>query len=240
MSAGFLYFIPGVKPEHVTPSLLTERRLHVPLRDLVERWETDKNCVLSYLSNGPGGKSGSVLIPNFAGTLTHHRYDQATQTWEDCEEFWLGYETDEKPTPHQLERPELVKGGISSLADGNLWKLPTIRLPINNPLNLECRFDRRKGQTTTVVHEKQRWAWELSGEIYSGIYDAGVDQCLDWAVSVLSLNYRVGEDEVSELGLLDKSSVMAILRTSIDLNGLEERLLSLQSGEKKTQEIANS
>jgi hypothetical protein len=64
---------------------------------------------------------------------------------------------------------------------------------------------------------------------------SGVD-CIEWAIEVLGVNYCVGRDEVSALGLLDDQAEKSIeiLKAVIDYRGFQEHANYLDSSQKKS------
>lgn len=157
-------------------------------------------------------------------------YDQPNQTWlssfvsgdRESGAYWLGYTTAHPPTESDLRRPDARDGKFITLSNGEAWKITT-------PDTLD-RFPMRgtDGKLEWMVDEQFNWltadlAKRMETSIVRGdddsvsiVFDDEAD--FDFFVRLLCVNYRLTEELVCELKLLNRSSMREIV---VGLMGLE-------------------
>ena len=232
-----LYFIEGI--DTVSPQLVEACGLSYALAP---------GCSHRMASQGPGESPGAVC----SLASEHVGYFPDRQTWHDLGErggrrVWFGYVTDSPPGPDDLLRPTAITGEAVTLFDDRVWQIP-------RAIAFEA------GGMRLVAPAAVKWtggkwmrgqvkaAYRRLDEIGRGFWDrfmvpiddpaqalSGVD-CIEWAIEVLGVNYRVGRDEVSALGLLDDQAEKSIeiLKAVIDYRGFQEHANYLDSSQKKS------
>jgi len=113
---GFLYYLPRVTADQVTDAMLVDRKLDYALTTKAVR------CACR---QGPDGGPGIVMAePPFPSENVG--YYATRQTWRaiPSKDAWIGYETDAKPTPDDLARPDQMGGYLLTMADGREWLVP--------------------------------------------------------------------------------------------------------------------
>lgn len=154
-------------------------------------------------------------------------YYPERQTWRKIlsGKMWLGWETDNPPSPLDLQRPKLRDGHGVTMADGRLWILPVIRTLIGQtalPTIFGC------DDSGTVVREQVLTEfvriWDLTQRMYvtveslpSGVAQITDDELTELLCSGLAMNYRVSKWEVLRLGLLSAENMEAAFAAMIDI-----------------------
>lgn len=229
----FLYFFPDVPS--VTQAVIDS----VGLQGIVTR--TGGRSV----NMGPGGFNG-VIIGNKAGA----GYHPEKQTWcaapqgnEDNPPYWVGFDTDAKPTPETLQRDSLLQSKPVTLCDGSVWQVPVLcewqpgkETPAiyQTPLPLMIDIDRYGNAVSGPVIPKYRDLFEVGLKILACMV-AGKDdspepltenQFRHFATDVLGCNYRVSLLELSSslLDCLSTEDAKNIVRAAVDLKGYLECL----------------
>lgn len=219
--SSFQYFIPDINVQHVDPAFLAGRGLQMPLRDLLERWDPPHNVVCTAIRRGPENREGVWIypLPPSGAMPAQLGYDAGSQHWVECGGHWLGYEKAAKPSPEELQRGQVVGGYEHKLADGRVWICPVLRRKINEA-NLPVQFRVEGGEWIQTVKDEYRELWGKSygwWQQFMGLDDKPSDvEVLDACCELLSLNYRVGRQEISELGLLDSETAPLVFRAAVD------------------------
>ena len=208
--AGFLYFVES-KPRN-TAEIIAEYDLGYAL---------DPGCVLSPISLGasPSGKPGCLLADGNRVSKVAFRPKQ--QTWKHVNGLWVGMLNDDRPTPTDLLRPQMVAGYPVILGDGNQWIVPLVRqynhdaehgsrLPHSRDLDENGNWVKgpvlAKYEHLVELTESffDRWDVALREAIENKADDFSVDdpEPEKTAVKVLSANYVISDIEVALLRLL--------------------------------------
>lgn len=209
----FLYFFPGNSETEVTRERVSKSFARTALRDLLR---SDKTWNGSYIPNavrgdGPGGHSGRIVAivpPNGFPEGFTPAFVKGKQTWVQIDDTWLGWFTDMPPTEESLRRETLVSGYPVLLNDDKHWTAPTIRCQpagarITLPRAIKLGSD---GQRVVGVKEFYQHWQDLTDKLWQyrfGVIEMKLDELVDSAAELLSLNYRIGPKEVDALGLFD-------------------------------------
>jgi len=236
--AGFMYYLPGVEPQSVTPELLKKLGLEDAFRDLFGKWQPPHNVTVAPIIHGPDGKSGCYLYPiPVTGNLPRtHGYNPDTQEWEDHDGYWLGIDTENRPTPPELVRPTVVSGYEYRLGDDCDWICPVLRRPDGTP-NVPQSWGRNSEGFVEKVLPQWEWAWKLSEKIWNvfiGVEEIETPECWEISSKLLSINYRLGEYEVTRLGLVTSENYDQIFKAAVE-GDLWNEALAVSSEEKKSE-----
>lgn len=227
--AGFLYFIS----EDTRP--LTPERI----RALGLGYAFTANPENSAVSGkSPNGKSGNVFADSTRQNGRRAGYYAEQQTWrklpnvERRPELWVGYWNDAKPTPEDLQRPEMIDGAATiRFADGNDWSIPSITEfdpdTLQFPCKLKCPedFDEHGNIVAGSPVGDQAALWDevypivvklVLGSIAEGSQYSPptYEELRSAAISLLKANYVVDMPELVVLGTLfrdDKTYSSAVL-----------------------------
>ena len=224
----FLYFLPNVFRDSIKPDDIVAAGLNETLRDRMSQTDLSGNGRLAVASvdNGPGGHNGTILqvLPEEAdepdenaAPATAPGYYPAKHTWEQVGKYWVGYDPNDLPGPHELERERTIAGRQVVLGDARTWGVPTIRLKAGK-YRLPDTWKLVNGQFTAVIKPDWKWAWELTGEIWdwhSGTVTKTPAELFAWCVKLLAINYRIGPFEAGLLGLVGTEEFESILFCSI-------------------------
>lgn len=216
----------------------TQKRIS---KDQVNKWLPGRfdNIVKREVGTGPGGVAGQV----FCSDSSRCRYDAKSQTWKQIgDELWVGWDKAKPPTPESLQRDSMIPGHVVELA-GQRWMIPMVRewnfrsesasILYSIVLAKSAQYDAEtKTWTAGDVVEKQKRMFELAQDIYERYCKRSEDDVsfdlpenpLDVCAEFLAVNYRIGPEEISVLGLLnfDFDSAWSVLRLVIDEPGLIE------------------
>lgn len=216
--AGFLYYLPKDGPK----DLAGLRAVGFPHVDDVEM--PGCGCV-----QGPDKLGGSVTklrdIPG-CDSATVGFYSEK-QTWREILDgkVWLGWETENPPTPADLQRKRLVKGHAVTLADGNTWMMPVVRTLIGEAALSPILTTDSSGKVLRerVEPEFER-IWDLTKRMYAAVSAVPLDtSCIDDDEVVellflgMAINYRVSRWEVLNLGLLSASNMEPLTGAMMDI-----------------------
>lgn len=221
----FAYYIPGVAHNEATETKLVELGLGERFRDCFHRVAHQFIACSQIHNNGPDGGSGAWIYPKGAEEQLPLTW-KAANNWNaepsDNGRFWVCWQKDAASDPEQLKRRKVVEGCDVELLDGKVWHCPTIRKALAIP-NVPCSYQRKNGEIQRQVVPAYRSLWELSGAWAAEYYGSGLDegQLVDIATTCLAVNYRVGDEELRLLGLLDYDGMKRILEVAIDLDFLK-------------------
>jgi hypothetical protein len=246
--AGFLYFVPDRK-SGLSAKELCEVGLGYALDGSVHQQQLD--------TNGPGGSGGVVMASAEHCAPSRVRYVPAEQEWIKADGYWIGQWKDEKIGPADLLRRELLDGHFVELADGQKWLCPiarshglegdSIRWYHNRlPRSVAIGSDRKWHRGEVIPRYRRLWQLNLSWwdvRVASVPADSAVGDMITFdfdglhesAAECLAVNYRLGPDEISLLGLFDSESARKILDALIDMPTLVRLDEELQ---KKTENTA--
>ena len=242
--AGTLYFRPGPL---VKPSLDDARALGL------SHAFTYRPTAREIIGRGPGpaespggiaGKSTGTPGVVFAdasrmGDAAIGYYPDA-QTWHQVDrpagepELYVGWYTDQPPTPADLLRAEPLPGVPVKLGDGREWLVPVLQewRGDDDPMcRLPCPLTRRadgqwmRGDVVAAYRETWDRACQLWDVIIAAMREtpaggktgyafAGLH---DFACELLSINYAVSWPEVSALELFLPATAARVCEAAIDL-----------------------
>ncbi len=259
----FLYFIPG--EQIVTPALLETTGLAAIFSGSTGGTGGNNNSenigTIFNKAVGPNGEAGILLASSKSPSVPPEklRYDAEVQTWippnpddEDSPRpYWIGFYTDNPPTPADLARDEQLDGEDVQMADGNLWHVPHARrFTFKSFERYECLLPRRWGLSPKTGHiegnvlEKYQKLWELSGKIAeirlepwlglekpTGEEKTKLMMWEAWEITAIAIgtNYRVGFWEVMALALVSDKSLTALFDAILDFASLKKLAESLTS-----------
>lgn len=244
--AGFLYFSPGqatLGKTHVEGLGLGELYGTQSLggtRECARGPDHSKGMTFCFRPASAQGEAPRVgYFPDDGQTWAKRKCPKTDG--HDSGVLWMGHWNDKPPTPDDLMRAPvdsmLYPGHVLKLG-GHEWIVPPVRAAGGQcglPSTLTVDDDGKVG--TTVKPEnaqlwedvKKVWDWFTADEIYrEGVENKTArpeDQPpdalpLQWqfdlAVRLLSINYTLGPHEVGALGLLDNSTVWAVLMVGCD------------------------
>lgn len=185
------------------------------------------------LRNGPDGGGGWIY--------SHSQdlgYFPDRQHWEAMHDspVWLGW-------PHQppadlaslLARTSQLPGDEVELSNGQSWLVPLIRRPVIEDSEIRWTVTLPR----TLRYEAGRWANGPVERRYQQLYDIGmqwfqvrleavssedgstelevsVDEAINWSVTMLAQNYRLGPHEVSAAGLINQYNFSGVLDAAVD------------------------
>jgi hypothetical protein len=144
---------------------------------------------------------------------------------------WIGWDRKAKPLPEDLQREGMsLDGKPVLLADGHNWTVPIVRL-INGDTRLPCVLGLdAKGRVTKRVRPEYQVLFALAGNIFDAEaslaveHGHGIEDLYVLGTLALQVNYRIGSDEVSILGLLDTENVKKIADVLLDGENLRKLL----------------
>ncbi len=190
-------------------------------------------AVTTCAATGPDGGRGVVccVVPSHrAGHEPRVGHYPAEQHWEKTPGgWWIGWSRTARPTPDLLSRAEAYPGHRVTLEDGSEWLVPVGRLwDGSDPFPKKLRLDPETGAWAETPHEKFRQITERAGELFADFMVAAISEDesgnptatlnvdADLAVDALSLNYHVGAEEISALGLLTSENIGHIAKAFVD------------------------
>ena len=263
------YHLPGASG--FTLSLLETYGLADALSDIT----SPSQMAIAENVKGPGGhgllicawRPGQVRPPDM-------RYLPEEQEWQQLpgENSWIGWPKQSKPRPDDLLRfcgdraePMLCSPGLEErLADGQLWNIPVIRFPANEPVMVTGSKSEgspwagsgthlpvllgidRQGQVTRRIRASDaklwqqferiaNWIWNINNsEGFVDRYPSEAEQILA-ACAALGRNYRICPVVASALGLIDSETLVRMLAAACGLSIAQEVI-----AQKKTAEPHNS
>ena len=232
--SGLLYYLPGETPAIKQPRL-NELGLGYALNPYGPR-----GC-----ARGPDGGQGIVLAHPDHPRLGYYANEQVWRkmagSFDNGCRPWVGYQTDARPTPADLLRPDALVGHPVNLGDGNDWTVPIARrlIPTDDNSNLlaACMLpkaidvDDDGNWVEGDIRPRYESLWQVATSWWNKAHtvdddevdDDGVarlrfdlDDIYSGAVVALQANYRIGQTEVAMLGLLDEINVGQVLEALVD------------------------
>lgn len=188
------------------------------------------------VDSGPDGRRG-VVVRNGENKDGRLGYFTDVQTWRRVPSIdaWCGMFKDDRPTPDDLARKEMVAGDWVRFDDDSSWLVPKARKWFE--LDGQLRWINNLPQCLTLNDEGQ-WVqggikakfkrlWDLA-VAYEETADADgkylftVEQLNEMAVATLQVNYRIGSTELDMLGVYDESIRGRIIDVLLDVTTLVE------------------
>ncbi len=190
-------------------------------------------------ADGPGKEAGIVFSIGKPGAGDPSpSYVPAKQRWEKAKtaDYWLGVWEEKPPTPEALLRDENFVGHWVQLTDGNRWLVPVARLcsgQILMPQSLSlgpdggivkaalprfAKFCADGERVWSQFLDENKTELELQLENFE---PHTLKEQWGLAIEALALNYHIGPEEVSFLGLLTTHNIRSVLQAVIDIPTLE-------------------
>lgn len=224
----FLYFVPQLLRQDVTRERVTTAGLGDVFRDRLSQDDIANKgrLAIADVMHGPGGHTGTILYPLPTVPAEDEAdgigYYQDRQQWlhvpvAGTPGYWLGWDPANLPTPEALQRDFIVSGYTETLADGRQWECPIIRRA-QGAMNLPDVWGLVDGKVVSRVKPAWQWAWDLSGEIWDQYVNgesASREVAYAWCAKLLSINYRVGLQELTVMNVLGSDEASEILRNAI-------------------------
>lgn len=195
------------------------------------RPDDDSPSSTDLISTGPGGLYGQTWGWLGDGGEANG-YIPEGQHWipNDGGRYWVGWQYDRLPSPATLVRKSVLPGKPVELGDGQLWLIPSA-------MELPQQAKLRNGQWTWLPEsrfeefvERSQWAFDLVCKWLENPGPVPIE-AVDYAIEVLSMNYRLTPEIVDHLGLITPINLMQILANSTDL----KRLVEIQAELKKAE-----
>lgn len=239
--AAFLYYVSG----DTAPTKESLCELGFPFAD--EAGLPGCACV------GPDGQRGHVFAlqepPGFQGERPRVGYYVDRQAWKLAynRSLWVGWETAKPPKPVDLQRKDIVTGHRVRMLDGNDWLVPVARQLTGTPAVGRVFGLDGAGNNGRTVHAKHAALWDLAKRIWDTMFTEaddhiGDDDCLTAVSLALSINYRLGEQELRALELVSDEELAQCVRAIVDYPTLEAFLREQDAAQKKTRglEVADT
>ena len=224
----FLYLVPALEREAATRAKLLSLPFAAVMFDALKNERAfQAMTVIHNVAKGPSGSSGVLIAVKHPSWPDAHRigFYPEEQTWRNCGDYWLGYVTGCKPGPDSLQRETLVSGYDYELGDEQIWHTPIIRYPAGNANLPQTMGVDEAGAFQQSVVTSMAWAWTLACDIWDRyMMGEGMKpvEMFDAAVKCLGVNYRVGPQECSVLGLLDGPKAKLVLQGAVAGPMIEE------------------
>lgn len=173
------------------------------------------------LAEGPDGGPGRLYAWRNHTTNRRLHYNAAEQEWvpavpvgdSPAKRYWVGFWNDSPPTESDLRRPGITFGMDIRLDNGEEWHIVI-------PAELPCTVMRGDGGTVQVRPKaKYRDLYLETARIRRRLSDP--DANLPWEIpydficKCLRINYRIPDEVIGYLGLLDENNIKAVLLTVI-------------------------
>lgn len=238
----FLYYLP--RCVICDAEELVRRGLADRLAETVCADELRSTLQRSNVTGGPDGGDGKLLVPmpSDRSIPVGAKYDAAAQTWRASARiidgrpaYWVGWYTDAPPNPRGVRRFEMVDGYDEILGDGRDWICPTIRSQLTLP-GVPCALGRWNGSYTSEPLPRYQAIWKQSQVWLAAWLSApglGIEAQLEAAFDCLRLNYRIGHEEITALGLLTTETCGLVVEAALDLPFLEAAVAPGADGQKK-------
>jgi len=227
--AGFLYFVPKVRPDQIDADRLAAAAVSHAL--------THDRCIKAECRQGPGDQPGVILAHATAEQAKVGYYPQRQQ-WRliPGSEAWLGWEPEALPAPEELARERMLDGRWLEMADGRPWVVPLAReaadadggltrgQALPQRLDIDEGGEFIAGGVLPEYADLDRIARQVCEEIDEAEGD-GRDPVLfahhASATAVLAHNYRIGRLEAVVLGIFtaDERYAGRVLLWLIDMPG---------------------
>lgn len=231
--AGLMIFLPNYEGEDAK---------ELAARGASELLEPGITPIFTPVRNGPSGAPGKLVT--FYPGHTPREYDAAAQTWMEAPpakglergRYWLGYVTNEPPTPEELQRPTLIDGEPVVLADDKVWVIP-----VADFCPKRLTFDPTTGTEVSVPEVRHQHFVNLANEIFKLFVSDGFAAAVarDRAVRIpgglmfagvaLSKNYRLNSVAVDLLQLVGEYQAFDVARVATGMATMERILAQKKS-----------
>ena len=195
---------------------------------------------------GPEDKPGIVVAARLDGAGPAPSYKADEQVWRKRSDvLWIGMRRDAKPTPAELEQRDMLESHAVELADGNTWRMPVAVVAPHGATRLEVVLGiDENGADAEIVKPSQKRFGDLAHKFWDAFMSAedgkvsfAVDGLVELAVAGLSLNYRVGVDELRMIGALSSDNIWKLAYAAIDGPRFDELVKELMETQKKTESL---
>lgn len=229
------YYFPGVQDRtHITRAMIRDAGLADALSDLM----TDAGFAIlrgniNAVFKGPEGTGGMIVSPpRIDDGPQEIGYYPDRQTWTKFGDIWFGYGSD--TTPASLRRlTPLIDGFDIELGDGNVWVAPRIGIPSSDVCWVPQTMGvNGSGEFELRVIDAYADAWKMAGEMLDVFFDRRditTEQSYEYCTRCLALNYRVGPQELSALGVLTTENYPEVFRAAFDGELIQELFLKTQN-----------
>lgn len=192
---------------------------------------------------GPDGGAGVLVLPyNHAGEGQQDRnpalvFKPERQTWHKSPwGWWLGWETERPPAPHDLRRNTVLPGADVFLGDGQAWTVPNF-FALEQFVDLDesgavvtrgvHRYDAEYKRALPAFEWIERAMRNDAAEELGLPVEADPDPWnlaaqFEYAVWALARNYRLTSFVAAKLGILRVDDCQNVICFSTDLVGLLE------------------
>lgn len=213
--SGFLLYQPTDKPSpRETPALDgLDRQGDGQLRAVIDRKGPDAGSGTLWYCHDEARKASWPVL----------EYRPTTQTWIKAPQgaWWLGWETDKRPTPDDLNRSvNTVAGFYARLNDGCRWVIPNgPMLPIDFSLGDDGQLVEVVKTAWRSTYEKTVKAFDLATSLMDRddpIDATNRDEIAAYCGELLAINYRLTPAVATLLGLWDPESLWRALLLSTD------------------------
>lgn len=234
-----LYYVPNE-----TRSISTQRVAELGLGHAFDR----DRWIAREAQHGPGGTAGVCLMRKGSMDGSKLGYYPDRQSWRVVphSSAFVGYYTEDRPTPATLVRAQILPGHLVELADGNRYEIPVARqwVELDGAPKWACMLPERtevdaNGAWTpggVIARHAALWAvaekwWETirgaevtdeGGETIKVAFNFA--ELNDSALLALATNYHVSRAEVGALGLFDDRCAREVLNALVDWPTLAEWL----------------
>ncbi len=233
----FLYYLPlpGANPKMLADRGLLGR--FTGPRGLLE------HCVVG-TDTGPAGRGCIVALGTQPAEYEPLTSLTGRQRWLEGPDgqYWVGVDTDAIPSPDELIRQIVVEGPTFELADGQLWRIPRLRLWDAERLAMTSTLPKTLGVVAGRVVSQVAPGWQAAEALAErtwGRFAAGapvpIAEVFSDVCELLALNYRIGQEEAAILGILTEEVAVAVLELAIDLPSLRR-----QAAQMATEGLAES
>jgi len=215
----FIYYFPGVSGMNDT--MLRDRGAWDRFGGIGDK--ANAGYQIMAVRDGPAG--GGVIV---APGQNEPAFRPGDQQWIEGPKFWVGIE-DLAPCPEDLVRVEGIEGYDVTLGDGCVWRVPRVLRWDPHRLSAVSNLPRVKTITTVngkfQIDFKVRPQYQAADAMARGIFEAFAEERVMTeadrfraAAGILAINYRIGIEEASLLGLIDMEAdtEMRILHLAID------------------------
>lgn len=245
--SGFLYFVDGfINP--LTAERISEFGLGYAFERLPQWGKIDGRT--------PSGGAGTLACDEsrMGGSAMAYRPDQ--QTWRKLPrpagsarpDVYVGFWDDAKPTAATLARAKQLPGDYFRFAGSGTWLVPRLRMWADESGFVSCLpgragIDDSGNWVITSQSDEVRELNELADRLYAAMFSAlagqatpfTVNEGLDTAAKLLSVNYVVSKFEIGMLEMLPTDAdLIAVCRIAMDYDSAEAW------AQKKTEELAQA
>jgi hypothetical protein len=224
---GFLYFVRDGDVD-------IDRAVEKTLNDRLGSWNKREATLFD---------QKGVLVTGVMMSGAVEIIQEPAQAWIESADhpgLFVGMWNDRRPTAEDLKRPEPVLGAQVKMLTGEAWTLPCLLYDTGKgPESMvPSRMVYRQGEWHTVVREEFLPIGERSLRIYEAIVDLltaakekrkprhelSLWQLADFVSAGLTVNYRVGREEIGLLGLFDPDQILQYAGAMVGKNMLGEML----------------